>query len=81
MTTADGAYAIPGFLSGVYDARAAVAGFATAAQRIQLSVAQQVSLNLTMKVRMSASRSSSRATQRSWHTTAELLKMLGIKSG
>lgn len=51
VTAASGSYTIPGLPPGVYDARATRGGFSTAVQNgIQLSVAQQASLNLTMKV-------------------------------
>ena len=51
VTTADGSYAISGLPPGVYDARATLAGFATAVQSgIQLTVAEHVALNVTMKV-------------------------------
>lgn len=51
VSASNGSYGIAGLPPGVYDARATLAGFATAVQDgIHLSVAQQVSLNLTMKV-------------------------------
>jgi carboxypeptidase family protein/TonB-dependent receptor-like protein len=46
-----GSYTISGLPPGVYDARATLSGFTTAVQSgIQLTVAQQANLNLTMKV-------------------------------
>ena len=54
VTTTSGTYAISGLPPGIYDVRAALAGFATAVQSgIQLTMAQEASLNLTMKVGMS----------------------------
>jgi len=51
VTGEDGAYSIPGLPPGRYEARASLEGLATAIQSdIALGVAQQASLNLTMKV-------------------------------
>jgi hypothetical protein len=50
-TGEDGSYTIPGLPPGRYQARGSLEGFATAIQSdIALAVAQQASLNLTLKV-------------------------------
>ena len=51
VTAGNGLYTIPGLPPGVYDVRATLFGFTTAVHSgIQLTVAQQASLNVTMKV-------------------------------
>ena len=51
LTGDDGSYNIPGLPPGLYEMRASRQGFATAVQTgIELAVAQQATLNLTMKV-------------------------------
>ena len=51
VTAADGAYNIPGLPPGVYTARASLPGFATAVRTpLPLAVAEQATLNVTMKV-------------------------------
>jgi hypothetical protein len=50
-TGQDGAYNIPGLPPGLYEIRAILEGFATAVQAgVRLDLAQQASLNVTMKV-------------------------------
>jgi hypothetical protein len=50
VTNAEGAYTITGLPPGKYEVRASLQGFGTVAETIQLTVAQQAGLNLTLKV-------------------------------
>src|SRR5207248_3841292 len=50
VTDAAGNFTIPGLPPGTYEARATLQGFATAVERVTLTVAQEAGLTLTMRV-------------------------------
>jgi len=50
VSNADGAFALPGLPPGKYEVRVALPGFTTSVQNVELTVAQQAGLTVTLKV-------------------------------
>jgi len=50
VSNSDGAFTLPGLPPGKYEVRVELAGFSTSAQTVELAVAQQAGLNVTLAV-------------------------------